>query len=336
MSTTNFESLCSQALDLYNHRYYRQAAQILSPAARADHADSQNLMGLCCYALEDYESAAMWYEKAARQGHAKAQCNLAGCCLVGEGVGRSVSQAKYWFRQAADQGDSFALDQLAMLEEDEKQPPKTKVKTEVEVFGDATMEYHADVLVKYSGKAAEVVVPDHIRVIGKDAFRDCKHLRSIRLPAGLTRIDDQAFFNCGALETVEIPDTVTYIGFWCFKDCVSLRSVHLPAALEKLETQAFGGCDSLKTVTVPGSLKKPANGFEWSSLEEVEFESGVEAIHMDMFWGCRNLKTLIVPDTVRQLLLGPNSPKHSIRLRAGEAWKKANPWFFSNTPFYSE
>ena len=58
----------------------------------------------------------------------------------------------------------------------------------------------------------EIVIPDDVTVIEKDAFAECRSLEKISLPSGLKRIEDGAFANCRKLRFLKIPDSVEYIG----------------------------------------------------------------------------------------------------------------------------
>lgn len=50
-----------------------------------------------------------------------------------------------------------------------------------------------------------------LKIIGKRAFANCKHLEKINIPSSLDRIDDEAFCDCEKLQ-LSIPDTVSIIG----------------------------------------------------------------------------------------------------------------------------
>ena len=67
-----------------------------------------------------------------------------------------------------------------------------------------------------------------VRAIQEKAFADCTALQTVELPDGLVQIDDQAFFGCTALENVTLPDTLTTIGGAIFNNCIKLANIKLP------------------------------------------------------------------------------------------------------------
>ena len=62
-----------------------------------------------------YTQAAFWYRKAAEQGDADAQDSLGDLYNSGQGVRRDYAQAALWYRKAAEQGDVDAQDSLGDL-----------------------------------------------------------------------------------------------------------------------------------------------------------------------------------------------------------------------------
>jgi TPR repeat protein len=58
--------------------------------------------------LLDDKEAVKWYRKAADQGHASAQYNLGLMYAYGEGVLKSMAQAKYWIQKAYEGDDKEA------------------------------------------------------------------------------------------------------------------------------------------------------------------------------------------------------------------------------------
>ena len=67
-------------------------------------------------------------------------------------------------------------------------------------------------LVKYTGTATTVSVPDTVKIIGEEAFADNTYMTSVKLPVNLEKISYAAFSGCNNLKSVVIPDNVTEIG----------------------------------------------------------------------------------------------------------------------------
>ena len=64
----------------------------------------------------------------------------------------------------------------------------------------------------------KLVIPSSVRVIGSNAFDNCKELTSVVISEGVSEIEDWAFDGCTSLETVIIPKSVTILGDEIFGD----------------------------------------------------------------------------------------------------------------------
>ena len=91
------------------------------------------------------------------------------------------------------------------------------------------------------------------------SFYGCESLKSVYFPASVKTINQQAFGDCTALESIEFaPEGCEYIAGQAFKDCTSLVSVLLPSTLNNLganeswpdenDPDIFSGCTSLTQV----------------------------------------------------------------------------------------
>ena len=60
-------------------------------------------------------------------------------------------------------------------------------------------------------EAIRITLPDSLFTIGARAFKDCKKLLSINIPAELMKIGDEAFFGCEELD-IKIPAYVSRVG----------------------------------------------------------------------------------------------------------------------------
>ena len=87
-------------------------------------------------------------------------------------------------------------------------------------------------------------------VIGKYAFYDCRRLKSLTLPAGITKISEGTFSGCSGLTSLNLPAGITEIGDWAFSDCSGLTSLTLPASITEIGFRAFWGCSGLTSIYV--------------------------------------------------------------------------------------
>ena len=107
---------------------------------------------------------------------------------------------------------------------------------------------------KYLGTDAEVTVPEEVTETGS-AFKDCKTVTKVVLPAGLTKLESDIFSGCTALKEIAIPEGVTSIGNGAFRDCEALTELALPQGLKKIESYVFIGCTGLSYIDIPDGVE---------------------------------------------------------------------------------
>ena len=71
-------------------------------------------------------------------------------------------------------------------------------------------------------RITSIVIPDCIKAISKQAFKNCKQLTKVTLFAGVESIGEEAFYNCSSLNTIVLPKTVTSVGKNAFANCSGL------------------------------------------------------------------------------------------------------------------
>lgn len=175
-----------------------------------------------------------------------------------------------------------------------------------------------------SGISADttIVIPEGVETIGEAAFAYAD-ITSIRIPASVTSIGKNAFFNCINLKTVTIEggDKRLYIGNSAFEGCSALESITIPSRVRLADNAASGtyavgaysfrNCTSLKTITfeetpaeggVEGVINFGAQVFEGcTSLETVKFpaalgdhptQSSTYAMQTKLFFGCTSLTSV--------------------------------------------
>ncbi len=133
-------------------------------------------------------------------------------------------------------------------------PSATDGKDLKEVRG---MYYNNDTIYKADKNiSGEVVIPEGIRRIASEAFRECENITSVKLPKSLQLIGNAAFKDCINLEHVNIPCNVRQIGVLAFENCDKLTAVVIPASIKEAYN-AFSDCDKLETAICLSLGDKP-------------------------------------------------------------------------------
>lgn len=131
------------------------------------------------------------------------------------------------------------------------------------------------------------------------AFNECKSLKSVDIPASVTKIRVGAFAGCSQLSQVNISPNSQITSFESAKSGGDHGGIGLPT--EVMYHGMFYGCDQLKTITIPKSVTSISKAAfkEWSGLESIEIPETVLYIDTDeLFKGCAKLKSVKLPRSV--------------------------------------
>ena len=152
--------------------------------------------------------------------------------------------------------------------------------------------------VKSCKKTAEgkIEVPDYVKYIEDEAFKDCIKVTEVKLPAGLTKIGSAAFYGCTGLTSISLPAGLTQIKSAAFYGCTGLTSISLPARLTQIGSTAFYGCTGLTSISLPAGvteIKSAAfSGCTW--LTSITIPAGVTKIGLMAFLECTGLKDITI------------------------------------------
>lgn len=143
----------------------------------------------------------------------------------------------------------------------------------VNAYGGSSADFavRGGVLEKYNGAAMEVVIPNSVKIIGDQAFYNCKGITSVVIPDSVKEIGRYAFNNCAELESVTMANSVQKIGYCAFRDCRSLTALTIPDSVREIDNDAFVGCSALTAIVIPAS---------------------VQLIGIEAFYNCKSLRTV--------------------------------------------
>ena len=136
-----------------------------------------------------------------------------------------------------------------------------------------------------------------LETIGESAFEACRFLSSITIPASVTEIGKNAFYNCYDSSNKTGLTEVTFaegskletIGESAFNGS-GISSVTIPASVTSIGQKAFAYCKNLKSVTV-----------NWTA------EDKIVQINSNVFSNCPEGWTLIVPAGTESLYIADSN-----------------------------
>ena len=139
---------------------------------------------------------------------------------------------------------------------------------------------------------------------------------AFRIPDGVNRIGDSAFFDCTSLTSVIIPKSVTSIGSLAFLGCIRLTNVTIPDGVTSIGDAAFAGSSTSINVSrenknycsVDGGLynKQKTTILHPGKIQNGTFRipDGVTSIGDYAFDGYRSLTNVTIPDSVTNICYG--------------------------------
>jgi hypothetical protein len=122
------------------------------------------------------------------------------------------------------------------------------------------------VLVAYKGTADQITLPDQVRVIAADVFKDHKELKSVTLPQGLEVVGEGAFEGCTSLMTLKGGDNLKEIKDRAFQDC-PLTYIRIPSTLTHIGLGAYDFSNTQK------EMAQKVVVFEGITLPTLSYES---------------------------------------------------------------
>lgn len=184
---------------------------------------------------------------------------------------------------------------------------------------------------------SRVTVPGCVKVIDRQAFRNCYALEEIILEEGVLSIGKEALSGCGILKKIRIPASVDYIGPQPVFSCPELAEIavdegnaryavykhllydkterkiiqalsrqitgsfEIPQGTRIIGESAFSECEYLKSIVIPDSVEE-IEGYAfggYSHLEELTLPEGVRILGGNILDGCESIRKLTIPASVK-------------------------------------
>lgn len=169
-----------------------------------------------------------------------------------------------------------------------------------------------------------ITLPNTLRGIDSNAFKNVKSLNYIDIPKSVTQIGDEAFAYSGikaieipenvtiigngafegtAITTIKLSDNITTIGSDAFNSCAYLKTVQLSSNLQSIGSGAFWNCVSLISIEIPDKVETIGySAFQnCVALQSVSFGKGLRSIGSTAFAYCTSLEGIVIPDNVEKI-----------------------------------
>ncbi|MBE6693746.1 MAG: hypothetical protein E7589_03165 [Ruminococcaceae bacterium] len=122
----------------------------------------------------------------------------------------------------------------------------------------------------------------------------------------VTRIIENGFGDCTALESVTLPDSITVIDEYAFSGCKMLKSINIPGGIQSIGNGAFNLCESLTgseydNAYYIGNEENPHLVLvkaKDSSVASCEINENTKIILSNAFEWCGALTEISIPDSV--------------------------------------
>ena len=201
---------------------------------------------------------------------------------------------------------------------------------------------------EYSGV---VVIPEEVILeertlkvtrIENNAFWECTSLSSVTIGNNVTTIGNEAFYGCSSLKSITIPKSVTHIGNNVFFNCPNLNAVHI-SDLEAWCNIHWGGDfysryhlylngEEIKNLIIPESVTC-IGSYAFAKcyrLLSITIPNGVTSIGHHAFEWCSNLQNIYcnaeqVPETGNNVFANYDATLH-VPATSVSAYQAAEQW----------
>ena len=142
----------------------------------------------------------------------------------------------------------------------------------------------------YSAAITEIVIPEGVTSIGREAFNSCDQLTKVTLPQSLKSVNPNAFNRCTALTDITLPDNITYVGtngfgtatLHVYQDTTTettLKNAGIPYEIIAVYPAVIGLNEDEKTLTQGDTFQLRVNSYSANATnKEVIWSTDNEAV----------------------------------------------------------
>lgn len=174
------------------------------------------------------------------------------------------------------------------------------------------------------GSLTEIILPDGLKMIGRNAFNACANLKKVLIPDSIEEIYATVFEFCPKLEYYEYKggyylgnEANNFVVLVKVKD-ETVNDFFIHKRTKIIYSSAFYSCDNLENITLPESVVCVGiSAFkECKLLHWVKFvkNTRIKTIHDEAFMSCENLKTVELPCDGNELFVGLDAFKGCLKL----------------------
>lgn len=156
------------------------------------------------------------------------------------------------------------------------------------------------VLLKYIGKEPDVVIPDEVTEIAKNAFFRKTTPVTITIPSTVKVLQPYALAECKSLEKLIVEPGTTILPEGVCNCCRNLKEVVLPEGIVEIGEKAFHACQ-LFHINLPSSVKVIGDCAFWETpLTEISLPAGIESIGHGAF-SRSSITEIVIPKSCQYL-----------------------------------